>query len=419
MRSARAEAWMARLGVFVASIALLRIGFELWWVGRIHEHAWVQAAVAFHYAAGVALLVLSLAKVDHRRLASWGLFAVLGSLALYAAASMTIISVRYTADALLLVHQATHVFLQGGNPYAVDLAAGYEGLSVPYYVQTPTTSGGIVTNLNYPALSFLVYAPFVAGGLLDLRPVNAAFLMALAVVIHLAVPRHLRLLLVSCLLLSSFFLSFSVSGFDIVFVFLLALAVVLWQKRPWAAMFFFGLACAVKQTGWFIAPFLILRLWLERPGLPARERAVEVARAAWWAVVAFLLPNALFLAADPVSWWHGVMTPLGFGTDTLVPLSQGVTVFVYTGLVDVDPFLLHMLAGSALVGALLLYWARFERFRDAAWGVPAVVLMFTERSLQNYFEMFYPIVLIVLAQAWGAQRGDEEAGAAAPGGVAG
>src|SRR5688500_20034371 len=34
------------------SIVLFRLGFELWWVGRIHEHLWTQIAVSLFYLAG-------------------------------------------------------------------------------------------------------------------------------------------------------------------------------------------------------------------------------------------------------------------------------------------------------------------------------------------------------------------------------
>lgn len=411
------QRWLARLGAFTTSVVLFRLGFELWWVGRIHEHAWVQVAVAFLYVAALAFLVLSMTALDHRRLAPYGFAVFCAALAIYATVSITIVNLRYTSDALLLVHQATESLLAGHNPYSVDLAAGYEGFAVPYYVQTPTTSGGIVTNLNYPALSVLAYLPFTAAGLGDLRLVSAAFLAGFLAVVYRVAPRHLRLLALSTLFGSSFFLAFCVSGFDVLFVFLLALSIVTWRRHPWLAMAFFGLACAVKQTAWFIAPFLLARLWLEREALQPGERAAEVAKAAWWGFVAFLAPNVPFLVDDPVGWFRGIGTPMGLGPETLVPLSQGLTVFVYTGLVRVDPVLLKLLPATVLVSFLALYCLRFQRLKDAAWVVPPVVLMFSERTLQNYFEMSYPLVLLLIVLAWTAREAEPAPPRPAPTGV--
>ncbi len=392
--------WIARLGVFIVSLVLFRLGFELWWVGRIHENLWVQVLVSLYYLGGLAFLVLAMLKLRHERLDFIGFFVLLQALAFYTIITTTVVNLHYTSDALLFVHQSAEELLAGRNPYVANLVAGYESFNVPYYVQTPTTTGGIVSNLNYPALSFLLYVPFVAFGLTDLRPASLAFLIGLLALLFLALPRHLRLVSISLLFLSSFFLAFTVSGFDILFVYFLLSALIFWDGRPRTAFMLFGLAAAVKQTVWFIAPFLLIALWKDHAHLGRRQQVREFARATWGGAVAFLVPNLPFLIWDPMAWLRGVLTPFGLGGESLVPLSQGVTVFMYTGALAVDPFLLHLLAGSVLLSFLAAYWIRYDRLRELAWIVPAVVLAFSERSLQNYFEMFYPIALYVLVRAY-------------------
>ncbi len=392
--------WLSRLGVLVTAVVLLRIGFELWWTARVHEHLWAQAGLVMIYALAIVFLLLTFLDIDHRKVAPWGLGALFAGLQLYTLVTILVVSQHYTSDALLFVHEAAAQFLAGHDPYTVTLAGGYEGFQVPYYVQTPTSTGGMITNLNYPALSFLVYTPFVAMGIDDLRVVSAGVLLALVMLIYLAAPRGLKLLSVSVLFLSSFFLSFSLSGFDILFIFFLAGAVVLWPNDRRGAGFFYGLACAVKQTVWFIAPFLIILHWREDEarGLDRRARLQGLLTSAAWALVAFVIPNLPFLLEHPVAWFQGVLTPFGLFGEALVPLSQGLTLPIYTGAVHVNRWFLRALAGSALIGLLLLYWTYFDTWRAAVWVVPPVVLAFAERSLQNYFEMFYPIALLVLLQ---------------------
>lgn len=405
------EAWTARLGVFITGVVLLRLGFEIWWTGRLHEYGWVQVGVVGMYVLGLALLTLSFVRMDHERLDRWGLAALLVALQFYAIVTLLVVTQHYTSDALLFVHESASLFVSGENPYTADLVGGYEAFQVPYYVQTPTSSGGLITNLNYPALSFLVYAPFVALGIEDLRIISAGFLLALVILAYKAVPRHLRLLSVSVLFLSSFFLAFSLSGFDVVFIFFLAAALVLWDTNRRAGWFFFGLSAAVKQTVWFIGPFLLVYTWKEaqRRGDPEVDRWRELVAGLGWAGVAFAVPNLLFILQGPVAWFQGILTPFGVLGDSLVPLSQGLTIPVYTGIVHVDGWLLRFLAASAFVGLLVLYWTYFERMRDVAWLAPPLVLAFAERSLQNYFEMFYPIALLVLVRrtvygAWPAEE---------------
>jgi uncharacterized membrane protein len=408
--SADLEAWTARLGVFVTGIVLLRLGFELWWTGRLHEHTWVQAGIVLVYALGITLLALAFLRIDHAQLDRWGLAALVVTLEFYAIVTLLVVTRHYTSDALLFVHESAAQFIAGNNPYTLDLVGGYEAFQVPYYVQTPTSSGGIITNLNYPALSFLIYAPFVALGLEDMRIVSMGFLLSLVVLTYRAVPRHLRLLSVSVLFLSSFFLSFSLSGFDIVFVFFLAAACVLWNTDRRAAWFLYGLSAAVKQTVWFIGPFLLVLQWKSGPDGRSRDAKIRgLVEGLGWAGLAFVVPNLWFILQDPVAWLTGVLTPFGLLGDSLVPLAQGLTVPIYAGTVHVDPWLLRFLAGSALIGLLILYWTSFETMRDIAWFVPPLVLAFAERSLQNYFEMFYPIALLVLVRSglYGSSSGTE------------
>src|SRR5581483_8117583 len=375
-----ARAWLARAGCLVLGIVLLRLGFEVWWVGRIHEHLWVQVGLAFLYGGWLLFLVLSALDVDHARWDRVGFLALCGELAFYSAVMIAVVTQKYTSDALLFVHESARLALQGRDPYSATLAGGYEAFSVPYYVQTPTTSGGLVTSLNYPALSFLFYLPFVALGLPDMRVVSAGVLLALLGLVFLRTPRPLRLLALGVLFLSSFFLAFCLSGFDVVFVFFLVAAMILWRERPGLAMVMFGLSSAVKQTVWFIAPFLLVRLWMEAPDLPRRERLLHVARHASYAAAAFTLPNALYLLWDPKAWLSGVLTPLGLGGDSLVPLSQGLTVFFYTGAAYAPRLLLAGLALSALACLVGLYALFFRRLSEALWLAPAPVLTFAPRA---------------------------------------
>ena len=388
------RAWLSRAGVLLVAMVLLRLAFEMWWVARLHEHVWTQVGTTLLYLAGAVFLFLAAANVRHERLDVAGFLVLCGALAFYSMVQVRVVSLHYTSDALLFVHESAHLVLNGLNPYQHSLAGGYEAFQVPYYVQTPTSSGGLITNLNYPAVSFLVYAPFVALGVEDLRPVSVAFLLATLGLVFLATPRHLRLVCLGLLFTSSFFLAFSLNGFDIVYIFFLLVTVVAWQRNPALAMVAFGLACATKQPVWFIAPFLLIRLWKDTPA--GEGRVYTTSKHVAYAIAAFLIPNAWFLANDPLSWLQGVLTPLGGTGDILVPLSQGLTILFYTRTLDVTPWLLSVLGGSILFFLLALYWLHYGRLRETLWVAPSLILLVSERALQNYFEMFYPILLAIL-----------------------
>lgn len=391
-----ARSWLARAGTALLAIVILRLAFEMWWVSRLHEHLWTQVGTSLLYLAGATFLFLAAAGIRHERLDKAGFIVLCAALAFYAAVQVNVMALHYTSDALLFVHQSSFLTLSGLNPYQHTLVAGYEAFQVPYYVQTPTTSGGLVTNLNYPALSFLVYTPFVALGLDDLRPVSIAFLLATVGLVYLAAPRHMRLLCMSLLFLSSFFLSFAISGFDIVYVFFLLVTVVAWRHNLALAMVAFGLSAATKQPVWFIGPFLLIRLFRDAPQDDVVERTWSAVKHLSYAIAAFLLPNAVFIAWDPLAWIQGVLTPLGASGDDLVPLSQGLTIVFYTGTLYAPHYLLTVLSFSLLVFLVFLYGRSYDRLKEALWVAPALILLVNERTLQNYFEMFYPVLLCLM-----------------------
>src|SRR5690606_34378533 len=62
----------------------------------------------------------------------------------------------------------------------------------------------------------------------------------------------------------------------------------------------YGLACAIKQNVWLLAPFLLIRAW--RSG--GRR---EAARFALVSAGVFLLINLPFILMDPRQWLTGVL----------------------------------------------------------------------------------------------------------------
>src|SRR4029077_1394815 len=76
----------------------------------------------------------------------------------------------YHVDSVAVVHRATEVFLAGGDPYRdVDVTQALLRFGLDPRLATHLIDGSAVLSYNYPALSFLVPAPFLAAGLQDIR----------------------------------------------------------------------------------------------------------------------------------------------------------------------------------------------------------------------------------------------------------
>ncbi len=170
----------------------------------------------------------------------------------------------FVHDGVIQTEEAVKFLLAGKNPYAEN------------YLDTPLamwtfTEGNLTEN---PALYHSAYLPFLflfsmpfyllfqaTVGWFDERVIYLTlFLAAVFLVRRLArTPGRQRALMLA-ISLNPLFVPFLIEGRNDVFVlFWLGLSLVsLHADRPYGSAIYFALACASKQTAWFLAPFYFL-----------------------------------------------------------------------------------------------------------------------------------------------------------------
>jgi len=185
-------------------------------------------------------------------------------------------------------------------------------------------------------------------------------------------------------------------------------SMVYWHRERWTtAAALFGLAAAMKQNPWPIAPFL--GIWLYHASDSYREFAHVAARTIAAGLGTFLLVNLPFIVDAPRAWLAGVLTPVG-GAAPLVHQGIGLTQTTTLGLYPLTTGW-HTLAVAAVTLTLLtayaLYW---EQLKWTAWLMPAVIYLFHYRSLESYFTHFIPVAYMVVLckydQVRHARQGD-------------
>lgn len=154
-----------------------------------------------------------------------------------------------------------------------------------------------------------------------------------------------------------------------------------------------GLAASTDQIAWFVAPFLLVGIYLsvrERFGGAAARRIVG--RYALITGAVFLALNAPFAIWGPHAWLTGVTAPLA---QQLVPSGRGLV-----GLAT-----LARLGGGALdfygYGTLLLYAAllavfalRFDRLARCVFLFPLVALYTSDRLLSSDWLAMIGVVVV-------------------------
>ena len=388
------EQFLVRISMLFASGFIFAEGLQNWIRGRVETHPVVVLLIILSYALAFSLFLL--ATVNAKGIMILRDLAFV-SLILATAVSWYVITQiehpgAYQTDALAFVHYSAILLSRGINPYPQDLQSALSMFSVSPEFITLTPNGNLVSTLNYPALQVIAFLPAVWAGLLDARIIIYLFEIATLVIVYLWSPKEIRLLALLPLFAGSdLAINFSAGSIaDFIWVLPLVLMVV-YMERPLVAGIMFGLACAVKQTPWLLAPYLLI--WFFRSGmncgLQSRLKRMGMFTAA--AVASFLIPNLWFMFNNFDAWYSGVVTP-AFGN--LVVLSQGLSLITLASGVPLPP--VFYLVVTFVVAATLIveYYVYFEHLALALWAFPAIILWFSYRGLQNYFIFWTPLLVM-------------------------
>lgn len=297
-----------------------------------------------------------------------------------------LVVVPYHADAVAAVHRMAEIFLSGQDPYAVfDLPEALARFSMVPELATHVDGGGVLHSYNYPALSFLVVAPFVALGLGDIRWVYLGELLVLAIVVLSRLRPAWRPMALATIVGNAIVLRQPIlAGIDPTWALLVSGA---WLAlgRAWLSPVLLGLAFAARQTAWFVAPFYVALIW-QRSG---RREAV---RRALIAVAVAVAVNVPFFVRSPERFIDGVTAPI------LGPLEADGVGLVRFGLAGIVPLLPRVAYGALALVVFVALLVSFVRWRRSVTSAPLVwpflPLYFAWRSLQNYFVLATLFVFI-------------------------
>lgn len=339
-------------------------------------------ALAIVVAFALPLLAHLRVRAPTRDAIATGL--VLTTFALIGLACLSV--VPYHADAVAAVHRMAEIFLSGQDPYRVfDLPEALARFRMIPELATHVDGGGVLHSYNYPALSFLVVAPFVALGLGDIRWVYLAEILILAIVVLPRLRPAWRPMALATIVGNAIVLRQPIlAGIDPTWALLVASA---WLAlgRAWLSPILLGLAFAARQTAWFVAPFYFVLVW-QRAG--PRE---AVRRAAIAAGVA-LAVNLPFLLRAPERFIDGVTAPI---LGSLEADGVGLVRFGIAGVLPLFPRVVYGALALLVFAALLAAFVRWRRSVASAPLVwPFLPLYFAWRSLQNYFVLATLFVFI-------------------------
>jgi uncharacterized membrane protein len=227
---------------------------------------------------------------------------------------------------------------------------------------------------SYPALSFLLIAPWVALGW-DSGVLYVLCLLAAMALVLVRAPASARPYLLTGLLAAVSLIAFTVGGSADLLYALPLVAAWLWRERRWSAVAL-GVACAVKQLAWPFALFYLLQV-------ATRDGWREGARRAAIAAGVFALANGPFILWNAQAWWLGIVTPIA---EPMFPRGTGLVFLSTTGALPLFPAAAYaFLEAVAAVAVIALAWRKRHTSPELGVVLAMVPLFFAWRSLFSYF----------------------------------
>jgi hypothetical protein len=309
-----------------------------------------------------------------------------GVIALYAILSRFLYA-GYTTDTIVATYlgvvKAAH--LQSPYGFSIKPLMDSLGFSPSYY--TPGVNGTFDFHLAYPSLSFLSLLPLYLAGLHDIRDGVFAFYIASLLLIFGLAPSRLKSISLAPFGLFPFVIASSWT--DSVWAFFLVLTAFLWYRHPKASWVTFGLAVAAKQVAIVALPFLLIRLWYEKP----ESRSRSLATGMGLMTAAFFLPNLPFIIASPGAWWTEVVVPFLPGSVAQVPGGIGLSnILLDLGVALPTSFFLILMLGSS-VFLMYAYARHYRGLNSLVFAFPIVLFFFYYRSFPNYMAYWaFPLV---------------------------
>ena len=339
-------------------------------------------------------------------------------------------------DGDILVQQAGENLLTGRNPYAdANIIEGLITYHGAYDRVTPLRVGRfkndfpypsldsikalidqavkdpahppaeLISEVSYPAGSFLLPAPFLAMGIKDIRVIYAILAAAGLGYAVWVMPGRRRWVFLGGVLISLEFWNGIAAGDTSVTCFpLLLVAWLTLGRKNWVSALFLGLAVATKQTAWFIVPFYAVLLY-------RREGWRPLPMVAGITIAVFTAMNLPFIIAGPRLWLDSVLSPV---RDPMFPLGVGLINLVTSGLVNIRSALpFTLLEAAAFVVGIVWYWRNCRRAPHAGLILAVLPLFFAWRSLWPYF--FYVGMIAFAGVCSGHLEENESGRLSAPG----
>lgn len=285
--------------------------------------------------------------------------------------------VRFGTDELAIDYISASVFLSGHNPYnPVTTSNLYEIIhnSSHHFFGTPLTTGGYVTWLGYPSLSFLFEIPAY---IFRFSPTyTLVFFYFSTIIIYYAFLKRKKMLCIFNALMPGIMINIDNLNYpnggvdDIVWVFFVSLSLFINNEK--LKGIFYGLAVSYKQTPFALFPFYLIYLYKEK---------MNIKNFLIYTIFSFLMTNGYFILLSPSLYFSAILSPI---TSPLIGIGFGPSIFSFNGMFYIERnfFTISMIIITII--EIILFITNYTKFRNKWETFPYFIFLSEYRVLWNY-----------------------------------
>ncbi|MEW5692257.1 MAG: glycosyltransferase 87 family protein [Candidatus Hydrogenedentota bacterium] len=281
----------------------------------------------------------------------------------------------YMSDSIAFTHYSAELFLDGKNPYLYSMKPTYNRFNIPPKHITLRYDGTTEDKITYPALNFMLIAPFVKMGIKDIRVVMYFLHIIAILLLFLYIKRDYSILFITGLCMLEGMTNLTAGGnTDIVWLILLLFLVPYFNKTILAGVLL-GMACSFKQTPWILLPFFCIEYY-KNFGIKRPLQFIAIV------MLTFLSLNLPFMIHNFSSWFDAITAPFLGGQ---IMYGCGLNILSQSSVVNWDKNVYTFLFIVVFFTLVIIQIKIKEKSRYIFWFFPAICLYFSYRSLVNYY----------------------------------
>ena len=287
-------------------------------------------------------------------------------------------------DELAYNYYASQLFLNGVNPYTQSMAPILNARGI---MPTVLLNGSYEYAYDYPALSFLSYAPVTALGVTSFYSF-VAILVFLSILSSFAVYyksgfNNSALIPIAAWLALAFSLASVSNTFLAVSVFLLFAYI--FKEKPVLSGILLGLGASVTQVAWFALPFFYILTFRHRGWKGMRNQILASA-------AVFVMVNIYFVALSPMATIGNIFALFG---STKLPFYGPNLMQFFISFFPAPYLAMEIASGLFLIWALAMLYFYTKSAKAVLVLAPAFAFFLTWRNISIYAIPYVPLLLLM------------------------